>query len=410
MENQIVFSIFLTLAGMLIGYIISYLTAKNTIKEKQLSQLSTSDFLNQINFIVKFLKDEETKDVIKIFKNIQVKDLSKFISVNRSIEDSLKKFSIELGTISRLIEHQVFNEVNGKIHRYIEDNTKFIQRLDEAKNSKKYLARNILNVPMMESALQNRDIIFIESGSTFAYLILPLIEYVKKLENNGNGLSSFKDNPLTICTNNVIIYIILLFEEYFSPFLLPGKPTNQYAATFGDPKYTDRFNKEKTKQFFEEHKITTILSTASFLDISYGPHVSSHPNWQMKRFLNEYSMEKNCKNIFVITSEKINDHVDEESVDQSCKLIFSEEKGEPVSCKMLSDKDKEKVKNQFKTFLNSKYNYIITASTDKNIASNQTNKLHSNHEDKINKWSIELNDGILFLLYKKDTDILGRHS
>lgn len=400
MNSEIFFTIVLAVGCLAIGYFINYLTAKITMQERIAAQLGVPEFFNYMKNIDDFLKKDDTRTILKTIQNIKIEDLSDFNSINRGIEERLSKFSTELNTISRLIETQVFNEVNGKIHRYIEDNAMFIRRLDEAKESKKYLAKNMLNTPIMERILQNRETIFIESGSTFAYFILPLIDYVKNMEENINEHQSFRNNPLTICTNNVIIYIILLFEEFFSPYLLPGKPTNQYAATFGDPKKNDRFNKEKTKSFFVDHNVTTILSTASFLDLTYGPHVSSYPNWQMKRFLNEYSIEKKCNNIFVITSEKINNHVSENQVQQNCKMIFNEEEGESLSCEDLSEDQLLRIKENFRNHLKQDHHYIITASTDSGVCSHQANKFQKNHQDIQHKWTIKIEQGVLAVLFK----------
>ncbi len=385
----------LTFLGVVFGYIIRWLI----VKEHTAAGFATLDFLNNIKAIDAFLKSQDTKDVIKIVREMGVNNILEVLNVNRSIDQQLQKYSERLNTISRLIDQQVFNEVNGRIHRYIEDNAKFIQRLDEAKGSKIYLANNILKTPLLERVIEERRTIFIESGSTFAYLILPLIDYVKNLHQN-TGDYGDRSSPLTICTNNVIIYIILLFEEAFAPFLLPGKPTNQYAATFGDPIKTDMFSENETRKFFEHHNVTTILSTASFLDINYGPHVSSLPNWQMKRFLNKYSSDKNIKNIFVITSEKINNNVYDSKVMQDCKLIFSEAGNEPPSCKNLSTDALDRVKVTFRNFLAKDNNFIITASADKQVCAHNVNKLKGSFPDIVKHWSIDLDKGRLSVINK----------
>ena len=400
-------NVILPLAGVavaILGYIISYLIAKRKAEEVIIGKFATTEFLEKIKNIDQFIKSTETKEIVQIIKKLRPEELAAFNRTYRTIEDRLKTFSDSLGSMRRLIEAQVFNEVNGRIHGYIENNTKFIERLGEAKDSKIYLAKYILKTPILEHVIDEGKPIFIESGSTYAYLILQLIDYVNNLRQNENAYQ-LKKKPLVVCTNNVSIYIILLFEEWFSPFLLPGKPTNQYAATFGDPIKTDIFSEIEAQKFLDHHKVTTLLSTASFLDIKYGPHVSSLPNWQMKRFLNKYSTEKKCRHIFVITSDKLNNNVYNHAVKENCKLIFHEpdrEEEELVSYKNLSKEDLEKVHLNFKNFLTSENNYIITASADKKLCEGQVNALMNNFSDILKRWTVDFDKGLLAVLNHKN--------
>ena len=47
-----------------------------------------------------------------------------------------------------------------------------------------------------------------------------------------------ESRPLKVCTNNIIVYMLLIFEPHFRPVLLPGDPSNPY-ATFGKPDSND---------------------------------------------------------------------------------------------------------------------------------------------------------------------------
>lgn len=387
----------ITGASLIISTICAYRIAKYRLKAGMGTQISTAKFLNQIESIQKFIESDGAQKGIQLLTSLKIDDFKRFLDVNQDIEEHLRTYSDKLETISRLINKQIFNEVNGRIHHYIEDNSKFIERLDEEKGSKIYLADNFIKVPIVTRILNNRETIFIESGSTFSYLILPIIDYIKRQQNsNGNY-----GKPIVICTNNVIIYIILLFEKNIATYLLPGKPTNQYAATFGDSTNTEAFSAQETRKFFDRHHITSIFSTASFLDIEYGPHVSSYPNWEMKRFLNQYTMEKGLKNIFVITSEKINNSVSDNKLRQDCKLIFSDISNDPTACPPPSLKDLEAAKKEFIKHLNNDKNYIITASREKKICLHQINKMMNIHNRYVDLWSFELESGALSVLSNK---------
>jgi len=201
--------------------------------------------------------------------------------------------------------------------------------------------------------LRTEDSIFIESGSTLAYCMLQMIDNIQELRPNCEA------HPLRVCTNNIGIYMILLFEKYFDPILLPGKPDNQYGATFADIIGRGQDDGEDVNRFLAENKVTALFTTASFLDISYGPHVSSERNHAMKRILNDYANEHRYRNILVITAEKINDDVANEKIDADCKLIF-DRRG---TSNVVTDRETlEETQKEWEEQLRRANNYIITGS------------------------------------------------
>jgi hypothetical protein len=80
--------------------------------------------------------------------------------------------------------------------------------------------------------------------------------------------------PLRVCTNNVAVYMMLLFQERFRPVLLDGRPNNPYAATFGDIDENGN-HRDAIIEFLESNNVNVLFTTASYLDLDYGPHVSS---------------------------------------------------------------------------------------------------------------------------------------
>ena len=75
-------------------------------------------------------------------------------------------------------------------------------------------------------------------------------------------------------------------------------------------------------KFLSDNQVTALFTTASFLDIQYGPHISSPKNHVMKRILNDYADKHKCSNVMVIAAEKINSDVTEQKIGGKCILIF----------------------------------------------------------------------------------------
>ncbi len=113
--------------------------------------------------------------------------------------------------------------------------------------------------------------------------------------------------------------------------------------------------------FLKEHEVQAIFSTASVLDVKYGPHVSSTANWSIKRVLNDYCDREQVPNFFVVISENINCHVEEKKTDKDCKLIFSDSSAKSV----LDDpKELKAVHSNFRKYLRNQQSYILTGSNN----------------------------------------------
>jgi len=228
-----------------------------------------------------------------------------------------------------------------------------------------------LDIERIQHVLASEDSIFVESGSTLAYCMLSVIDNREKYRPGGR--------PLKVCTNNVAVYMMLLFGKGFDPVLLPGKPDNPYAATFGDIT-EEGGHGNLIPTFLRDNGVKVLFTTASYLDIDYGPHVSSVQNHTMKRILNEYaSSSPDRTNVFVIVAEKVNRDVAEKSIDPKCKLIFDPHRTENVAGKqqVLSD-----VAREWRAHLRKPTNYIIAGSANATGVASELTAFEDAHEMK----------------------------
>src|SRR5258708_2296151 len=84
--------------------------------------------------------------------------------------------------------------------------------------------------------------IFFESGSTYAYLAQ---DYVDALRN----LPQTDSLPQTVFTNNILVYMLLIFQDKCIVRLYPGTPANKYGATFGNFAREDNVDKFEMEHF-----------------------------------------------------------------------------------------------------------------------------------------------------------------
>jgi len=165
--------------------------------------------------------------------------------------------------------------------------------------------------------------------------------------------------PLRVCTNNIIVYVLLLFAKHVEPVLLPGDPSNSYGATFGRLHRNDACDSKAVMEFLKQNNVKALFTTASFLDLQYGPHVGTEPNHQIKRTLNEYAAKNGCAHFFVIAAEKITNDVTDKKLATTCKLIFDDTGNHE------NPQAKEKARNGWHDFMSNEKNFIITGSARK---------------------------------------------
>ncbi|MBT3879204.1 MAG: hypothetical protein HON76_15715 [Candidatus Scalindua sp.] len=250
--------------------------------------ISTEGFKQMLVFFVRTDPDEIVEEMRSLGK------LSKYLDEQRRSAD----------IISNIFKTTFINEPIARIHAHIEANEKLRSRFNINRESKISIKEHFTHLQVVQEVLNKDDSIFIESGSTLALIIFPLINSIKEIR------SDYKNRPLKICTNNIIIYIFLLFQEYIQPVLLPRMSTNSYGATFGDPHKANYCDTGAVKEFLETNNVTTLFTAASVLDITYGPHVSSNANHDIKRIFNEYSVKEKHKNILIICGENVNNQVE----------------------------------------------------------------------------------------------------
>lgn len=353
------------IAGALITAVANHLTKKTEINHQMQGRLVDKNFEKLSNFLI----DPRVDEFLKYFDGSKLDSVLRQLDKAIKIEDSIR-YQREL--LEKIFRNQFlsFNEATRRIHISIEENEMLYRRLAENEQSKIFIQNNIANLYMIKEIFLKEDSVFIESGSTLAYSLIGIIDNLTDIRLKQ------KHQPLNICTNNVLIYMILLFKEGVSPYLLIGRPTNGYGATFGDPEHSDTCNKTIVNQFLDEHKVTSMLTAASFLDLRYGPHVSSKANHQMKRCLNDYADKHKIKNILVITTEKITNDVGDEKVSEDCKLIFDSNGLDNVT----KQKDVlSRAEQSWKDHLSKSNNFLITGSVNATDSEDTIKKLQEIH-------------------------------
>lgn len=390
---------------VIIGSLVNYFIHKERNKHQKKLQETIDTHLTErdrgnivlskdLDKIVNFIQSDSMNQLLQFITNYSsnpqlLSNLETLLEMHEKInklDDDFQQLKEPLDSMQRMLNEKLFNPVTALIHQGIEKNTTFITRLKEKEESKKYLENHWLNISLIQYILTMEDSIFIESGSTLAYCMLSIIRKIR----------DYRTSPKTlrVCTNNVAIYMMLLFEERFIPVLLPGKPNNPYAATFADIKMDGSHSGEIIK-FLKENEVKILFTTASYLDIDYGPHVSSTQNHSMKRILNEYanSLGDEGVNIFVIAGEKINQDVKNQQIDRKCKLIFDEKGTEDV----LHHPDVlEKSKQEWATHIRRPNNYIISGSYDVDKCVSALDDLQSKYD--IDSYKLTSEGGLVFTL------------
>lgn len=381
----------ITALGGLLGFGLSFLVTLYVKRLDVLKGVVDVSVEKRFTDILDFIGNPGLQRIIRFFESRDPAELLTSLETLIQLNDFLSEQKEYLERLQRLISANYFNEVTWEIHNHLEANALFLQRLNEEKESKSFLRKQFYLVPLVRSILRNENSIFVESGSTLAYLILDLVRHLKDARPPSK-------KPLTICTNNIAIYMFLLFEEHIAPVLLPGKPTNQYGATFGDSNQSETCNPDAVRSFLAKHEVTTFLTTASYLDLDFGPHVSSAANYEMKQILNKYALENNCKNIFIITGEKIDSNVSKKNIGSDCKLIHDNSAG---STSNFSEESLEKVRAAFLQHLHNKNNFIISGSSDREICQDVLAEIKLRYPF-LAEWGVPYESGYVAFLYHEN--------
>lgn len=367
METKWLLNIIIPLLTGILGFCVAIFLKKVDL----INEISKKIFGDKIDKIITFTESKGLLNILKYFESVNADDLDKNLNKISTFNLSLEKQERKLNELDQSINNRLFNRIIGQIHSNIESNRKFIERLEEYGDSKKYLMNYITNFQVVRDVLDTQNSIFIESGSTLAYCILNIIKEIKTIREN------FETRPLRVCTNNISIFMLLLFERYFIPKLLPGNPSGDpYGATYAIVGADTEVNTELVNAFLIENEVTAFFTTSSYVDITYGPHVSSKNNYSIKRILNEYAVQHNHINIHVIVSEKINEDVTEKKIAPKCKLIFDANCTENIinNEKVLND-----TKRAWEKHIDNENNYIISASDKRVICDDISRKFIQKH-------------------------------
>ena len=371
----------------ILGVMLNLINKHNKeIAEYQKTNLSISTIQSDISILAKFIGNPNFSKAVDFFSNQNAQNFSDSIAHVSDLNLQLKEQGDKLGRVIQLAMKHLFNEVSGRIHEHLENNELFTKRLNEYKESKLYLMNNYLKIEAIQKVIRNENAIFIESGSTMSYIILPLIDNLIEYRPKNKG-------KLKICTNNVLIFMLLLFEENINPVLLKGVPKNKYGATFGVEGEKDICKKKNVIAFLKKHEVKVLFTAASVMDLKYGPHVSSVANQQLKSAVFEYFKDTpDCENFTFIVAEKINNDIEEIRLSNECRLVFNTKGHDEF------ENSRSSVEFLFRDTLNNQRNHIITASTEIKVFEEAINNFKKRY-DFLNDWKIGDENGGLGILY-----------
>ena len=214
----------------------------------------------------------------------------------------LLRVSTSLNTISKNINHALFNEVTFQIFSSLLQNDKLNERMWSPSKEKKIelaktvhsasVTKNGKSIPLFEHLIIGRRI-FIESGSTYAYLALSLAAFLKhrKPEEKSN-----------VITNNVLVYITLLFNKFVNAEIYPGTPLDKYGATYGN---SDLPEEKELRMILGD--VDLLLMAISGLSINFGLHVGSEVNARFKSALLKIAIDQNIPTLLLMDDSKIED-------------------------------------------------------------------------------------------------------
>jgi hypothetical protein len=195
--------------------------------------------------------------------------------------------------------------------------------------------------------IANRNL-FIESGSTYAYMSLAINGYLNDRGQNGW-------HRRTVCTNNILVFMVMVFQPSCRARLYPGTPAGKYGASYGtgynivdDRPEFNGIDRSEMEHFLEGQAQQTIaegaeglksddrrfgievaLLAASKLHLKFGPHTGSNENICFKKALLQYCKDRRIPVLLFIDSSKI-EFVGTE-VAENCRMLYSKDDTSPYS-------------------------------------------------------------------------------
>lgn len=262
----------------------------------------------------------------------------------------------------------LFDDVTRSIFDKLKQNHRLAYRMKEVGVKEKKTLSNLLCEPDNDQEPKNvmscllniiekegESSIFIESGSTLAYLCHSLC---------GSNYFGTTDHPLEVKTNNVLVNFLCVFKDEVSVQMLDGKPVGRYGASFGPGNPPDepenfvknwrssRYGKslQRIKKKFQSYntddyylgsedqyqtmacnvakflrsntKVGLILMTSSKLSLIDGPHVGSFQNRDFKEIVFLAAANQNIPVVLILYDEKLHKGMMEAS---ECLSVLGDE-------------------------------------------------------------------------------------
>ncbi len=292
-----------------------------------------------------------------------------------------------LKSIAKWVEKVTFNDVTLQIFSEIQRKDTLSRRMRSGEVPiKQQIAQALMNMPVELGNKQEtsnafaqmflEQNIFVESGSTYAYIALELRKY---LDENPRSADSVAKH---VFTNNILAYMALIFQRQCRLWLYPGTPSGKYGATFGQsyiPRDDNFFGNSKKPSSINEielrdflnggcipgrtddsasHKsakqtrvsksvrdstcVDIIFMAISRLHLARGPHVGSEENASFKRGLLSYAKDQNVPVVIMIDWSKVEEE-DAHFDGKRCVAIYPDTENTTQFGDFVSDIDKGNV-------------------------------------------------------------------
>lgn len=248
----------------------------------------------------------------------------------------LQSISQTLNATADQMRKATFNEVTLSIFSNIQKNQRLADRMRGDDVGIKQSIPEVLEATAIDGGTSNLlkhillgHTIFIESGSTYAYLALHLSEYIDRDEAS-------LDSPQFIYTNNILVVMVLLFQKQCRVWLYPGTSSeDKYGATYGveyAPESTrKKIDQDELRQFLSgtssgAKPAELIFLAASKIHPLFGPHVGSKQNAEFKKGLLAYARENGIPTVVIVSHTKIEEKSESPWENGDCIQIYSAKK------------------------------------------------------------------------------------
>ncbi len=268
----------------------------------------------------------------------------------RRLKTAIKKSADSLKGI-------LFDEVTGAIFDNLKRNHRLTFRMNDVDVKEKQNlgdvlcgstdqdgSQNLMAIAIAQLTEKDRVSIFVESGSTLAYLFHRLCnkDFFKELGSS-----------VRIKTNNVLVNLTCVFKDKIAVRMLDGKPVGRYGASFGQSvppdepedfvklwrancrgkRVVDDYPPYKHDEYYlasldqyqamkagvsdflgTQEGTDLIVMTASMVSLFDGPHVGSFQNRDFKEILYGVAVKHKIPLLFVLYDDKIH----EEPMNKGC--------------------------------------------------------------------------------------------